>query len=346
MKKRALAKVFVVMCMVAVVALSWQTTAGAADKALIEAAKKEGKFVWYTSMPTAGAVAYLDAFKKKYPFLDVSEFFRSTSYKTYSRVNIETQAGKHIADSAHVALVSANREWKSKGWLMKYDSPAYDGYPEAIMDRGYWAPMRTFAIAMAYNKNILSGKQIPTAWWDLTDPKWKGLIGVEGADSGGQQIEWYVLRKELGEGFWQKIAANKPRIYSGSGATMNGLLRGEIKVGMYGMGFAVYRQRELEGAPIEGIWPKEGVPINIAPLAIMASAPHPNAAKLFQDWALSQEGQTEMVKLVGAYSGRSDVPSAKGNPKWGTFKALYVDDWDKFNESTEDFKKVWQSIKK
>jgi len=324
---------------------SLQAIIYAADHAVIEAAKKEGKFVWYTSMPTAGAVAFLDAFKKKYPFLDTGEFFRSTSYKTYTRINIEKGAGKHIVDCAHVAILMAYREWKKKGWLVKYDSPSYSGYPEKIMDPGYWAPMRTFAMVMAYNKSILPKEELPTAWSDLTDPKWKGRLGVEGADSGGQHIEYYVLKNTLGEDFWPKIAKNKPKMFSGSGAMMTGLLRGEIDVAIYGMGFAVYRQREIEGAPIEGIWPREGCPINIAPLGIMSKAPHPNAARLFMDWALSQEGQTEMVKLVGAYSGRADVPSAKGNPSWGSFKPLYVDDWDKFNASKDEFKELWDSIK-
>ena len=52
-----------------------------------------------------------------------------------------------------------------------------------------------------------------------------------------------------------------------------------------------------------------------------------------------------MVKLVGDYSGRSDAPSAKGNPPWGSFTPLYVDDWDKFNARKDEFKKVWDSIK-
>ena len=96
----------------------------AADQALIDGAKKEGKFVWYTSMPTDPAVAYLDAFKKKYSFLDTSEFFRSTSYKVYSRLNIEREAGKHIGDVVHIGLATAPMEWRKKGWLMKYDSSA------------------------------------------------------------------------------------------------------------------------------------------------------------------------------------------------------------------------------
>ena len=318
----------------------------AADQALIDAAKKEGKFVWYTSLPTDPAVAYLDAFKKKYPFLETGEFFRSTSYKVYSRLNIEMEAGKHIGDVVSIGLASAVLEWRKKGWLMKYDSPAYRGYPEKIMDQGYWAPLNTTAIVMAYNKSLLPADKVPRKWADLTNPKWKEAIGVEGADSGSQHVQYYALKGVLGSEFWTEIVQNKPKIFSGAGAMITGLLRGEIQIAMCSYGYMVYDFRELQKAPIEGVWPEEGVPININPLAIIDKAPHPNAAKLFLDWALSKEGKMELVRVVGAYTGRSDVPSAKGNPAWGTFKPLYVENWTEFDNTREEFKKAWQAVAK
>ena len=322
------------------------TEARAADKALIDGAKKEGKFVLYSSMPTEPAVAHLDAFRKKYPFLDTCEFFRSTSYKVYSSLNIEMEAGKHIADVVHIGLASAPIEWRKKGWLMKYDSPVYAGYPDKVIDRGYWAPMRTFAIVMAYNKSLLPASEVPKKWSDLANPKWKDQIGLEGADSGSQHLQYYALKNVLGGSFWDKITQNKPKVFSGAGAMITGLLRGEIKIAMCSYCYTVYEYREIQKAPIEGVWPEEGVPINIAPLTTIDKAPHPNAAKLFMDWSLSQEGQMEMVKIVGAYSGRPDVPSAKGNPAWGSFKPLYVENWIEFDKTQEEFKRVWQAIAK
>ena len=316
----------------------------AADAALVEAAKKEGKFVWYTSMPTNPAIKFLEAFKQKYPFLDTSEFFRSGSLKVYSRINLETAAGKHLYDVSHVAVLTAYHEWKKKGWLMKYDSPVFEGYPDEIKDPGYWAPFRTFALIMAYNTELLPSGQVPKTWSELVNSKWKGQLGVEGIDSGSQYLQYYTLRNLYGTHYWDQIAKNKPLEYDGTGAIMNGLLRGEIKLAMLQYCFGAYRYRELEKAPIQGIWPKEGVPISVAPMGINKNAPHPHAAKLFFDFALSKEGQMKMVELVGAYSGRNDVPAAKGNMPKESFKKFYVTNIDEFSAGLNDFEKVWQKV--
>lgn len=322
----------------------WVVSGHTADQALIDAAKKEGKLVWYTSMPTDPAVAFLEAFRKKYPFLDTSEFYRGGSLPVYNRINIETQAAKNIVDVSHVAILSAYSEWKNKGWLMKYDSPEYAGYPANVKDPGYWGPLRTFALIMAYNTKLLPPNEVPKKWADLTNPKWKGLLAVEGTDSGAQYQQYYALKKILGPNYWNEIAKNKPRVYDGAGATSNALLRDEIRLGMLGYCYGVYQYRELEKAPIQGVWPEEGVPIVVCPLTIHKSAPHPNAAKLFLDWALSREGQMEMVRLVGAYSGRSDVPPAKGNPALSSFKKMYVEDIDEYAAGLKSFEEVWKKV--
>jgi len=59
--------------------------------------------------------------------------------------------------------------------------------------------------------------------------------------------------------------------------------------------------------PVLGVWPKEGVPREPWTAGILKRAPHPNAAKLFMDFMLSQEGQTLYVKIMGWSSARSDV---------------------------------------
>jgi len=341
MKKSTISIIFIAICFLAT---GLYSTAFAADAALIEGAKKEGKFVWYTSMPTNPAIEFLAAFKKKYPFLDTSEFFRSGSLKVYSRINLETAAGKHLYDVSHVAVLTAYHEWKKKGWLMKYDSPVFDGYPAEIKDPGYWAPFRTFALIMAYNTELLPPDQVPKKWSELVDPKWKGQLGVEGIDSGSQYLQYYTLRNLYGTNYWGQIAKNKPLEYDGTGAIMNGLLRGEIKLAMLQYCFGAYRYRELEKAPIQGIWPVEGVPISVAPMGINKNAPHPNAAKLFFDFALSKEGQMMMVKLVGAYSGRADVPAAKGNQPKESFKKFYVMNIAEFSSGLESFARAWQKV--
>jgi iron(III) transport system substrate-binding protein len=346
MKRNILSNLLAVTCALVLLLLLFQAKALASDAALVEAAKKEGKFVLYTSLPTDAAVALLTAFKDTYPFLDTSEFFRSTSYKTYSRFNIEAEAEKHIADCVSIALWHPYPEWKEKGWLMKYDSPNYKDIPKAVQDPGYFAALRAVSMVMAYNTTILSKDDVPTTWTDLLDPKWKGQIGVEGTDSGSQHMQYYLFKNVYGEDYWDKLLNNEPRIFSGQGAMFTALLRGEIKVTMHGQGYMIYRYRELEGAPVQGVWPADCVPMYAGPVALTATAPHPNAAKLFMDWILSKEGQEAMVKNVGAYSPRADVSPATGNPPMKSFKPVFIEDWEAFGKSTDAFKKAWERIKR
>ena len=51
--------------------------AGAQD-AIVEAAKKEGRLTWYTSMNIDDSQPLLDAFMKKYPFIK-TELWRGSS---------------------------------------------------------------------------------------------------------------------------------------------------------------------------------------------------------------------------------------------------------------------------
>jgi ABC-type Fe3+ transport system substrate-binding protein len=53
---------------------------------------------------------------------------------------------------------------------------------------------------------------------------------------------------------------------------------------------------------------------------LLAGAPHPNASQLFGNWYLSRLGQSQLVKVRGAYSVRADVPPAKGNPPLADIK--------------------------
>lgn len=344
MKKLMLGHGLLIMCLLVVVGLSWPKTARAVDQALIEGAKKEGKFVWYCSWPIEQAVAVLDAFKEKYPFMDTSTYFRSNSFNVYTRLNTEMSAGQYLCDSVGLPVISMYNEWKKKGWILKYDSPVYNELPKEAADRPYWISLKITGLTPAYCTDALKGKEIPTSWGDLTDPKWKDALGVEDIDSGAQQMVYDTIRGVMGRDYWPKVGLNRPKIYPGTGAMINGLLRNEIKVAIMSYSYVVYTYREIRKAPIQGIWPKEGVPMMLSPCPVMANAPHPNAAKLFLEWGASKEAQERIVQIVGGESARKDVAPPKGNLTMSEFKQLYVGDWDKFAAETPAWQEFWKGI--
>ena len=100
----------------------------AAQDARLEAAKKEGKVVWYTSLvlPSAEKVAKL--FEAAYPGIKV-EVHRTGSQRILQRVMQELQAGIknvdviHTSDAGHFVLL------KDKKLLTKYTPAGVEGFP-------------------------------------------------------------------------------------------------------------------------------------------------------------------------------------------------------------------------
>src|SRR5690348_5567735 len=73
-------------------------SAHAADAALIEAAKKEGKAIWYTTLIVNQAIRPLkDAFEKKYPGIEL-QYTRADEAPTAAKILAEAQAGRVQAD--------------------------------------------------------------------------------------------------------------------------------------------------------------------------------------------------------------------------------------------------------
>ena len=67
------------------------------EKKLVEGAKKEGEMVWYTNSGIENATRYIQAFKKKYPFINAN-FWRSKTRQVTQRIVSEANAGKHLVD--------------------------------------------------------------------------------------------------------------------------------------------------------------------------------------------------------------------------------------------------------
>jgi iron(III) transport system substrate-binding protein len=343
MEKRVFSRGVVIAVLMGV-AFSVTIQAWAAEQTAIDAAKKEGKFVWYTSLPTEPAVDYLKAFQAKYPFINTSEFFRSPALNVLSRLETEYKAGKAICDVFHIAAIPPYLKMVRDGWLMKFDSPVYQKYPEGSAVAGYWAAFRCMAAIGGYNKEVVQPGDVPKTWKDLSNPKWRGKIGAETGGASVQAQIYYTLDKMYGKSYWDQMKANKLKVQTGAGAMTVALLRGEIEVAMCYYDYSVYEESQLKKSPIRGIWFEEGVPRIVSPQAIMKNAPHPNAAKLFQEWSLSEEGQMKMVGIIGAYSARPDIAPPKGLPALTEFKSLFVQNMEEFADFLSKFPDVWKGI--
>ncbi len=312
--------------------------------ALIQGAKKEGKIVWYTGAPEPLVVAMLKGFNNRYPFIDTSEFYSNTAARVMAKLQAETTAGKRIADVFHTGEIGTVLDLKKQGALATFVAPEQDRYPREMKEAGLWTAWRVTTLNMGYNSMKIKENEAPTSWNALTDPKYTGKIGFQDSTSGLQFLQWYTLRQKMGEDFWMKVGKNNPVVMTGNILIIESVLRGENMLAGMATSYFVWSFSEEKKTPFKGIWPKEGVPVGLQPIAVLKDAPHANAARLFVDWVLSAEGQQTMVNTVGDYSPRSDISGPTGLPKFSEISKIYPDSFEKLNQSKTEFEKEWVNL--
>src|SRR6195256_7036788 len=136
---------------------------------LIEAAKKEGKIVYYTADFTEPEQEIIKAFNKRFPFVKV-EIVRAPGGQLITRIKTEAAAGKLLADAVNHSDRGLMLEIENL--FMDYAPPnAADYLPDVLASPKFW-PQATLGWAIAYNSAIV--KNPPKSWMDLTKPEYKG----------------------------------------------------------------------------------------------------------------------------------------------------------------------------
>src|SRR5213083_3716152 len=277
-----------------------------AQDARLEAAKKEGKVVWYTSLALSSAEKVAKMFEAAYPGIKV-EVHRTGSQRILQRVMQELQANIknvdviHTSDAGHYVLL------KDKKLLMKYTPAGVDRFPTAFKDKdGYHYGLRATVNVIAYNTKSLSAADAPRTWKDLLDPKWKGkLVTAHPGYSGVISTHVLALVHLYGWDYFQQLAQNRLMITQSAADPLTVVASGERPVAVNGGDYSAY-QLKKKGSPIEIVYPKEGVPLVVSPTAIMAAAPHPSAARLFTDFTFTREIQQVMADSEGLYTGHPE----------------------------------------
>ena len=298
------------------------------------AAEHEGKVVWYHVLPSEAAAALVKAFGEVQPDIDV-EVVRSGSFAQVQRYTEEVKAGRVNADLLQHNAVDVFNQWAREGLIMEYQSPEAQHYPAEVQYPSRWVALRAFVTVIAYNPDKISK---PTSWLDLLNPDYKGRVVLADPRTAGDALAlYYVLRKLHGSEYWERMGQQGVVFQEGVVRMAEQVSTGEMWIGT-NVGYRTVDFRDVKGAPIDMVFPEEGTLVVASPLAIAADAPHPEAAKLFFDWLLSEDGQkvvTEQLKQMSVRKGAAPTP---GLPPIDTIKILAVDP-DDLNRSADDLRK-------
>ena len=144
---------------------------------LTEAAKKEGKVVWYTAVDVKVAEQLAKAFEARYPGVKV-QVERSGAERVFQRIGQEYSSNIFAVDVVDSSDAAHFVYWKREGWLQpvvpedvaKHFAPAYKD------PGGLFAAWRINLSVIAYNTQQVKPEDAPKSFADLLDPKWAGKI--------------------------------------------------------------------------------------------------------------------------------------------------------------------------
>jgi iron(III) transport system substrate-binding protein len=309
-------------------------------------AEQEGEVVYYSHDGEAGIAALLDGFRKDFPKIKTS-YVRAQTGALYAKITAERSANRFGVDVLQLSDISPAIDFQKKGGYELHVSPEHAAYKPAYQSTpaGHftWAGV-TFA-GIAYNRSKVKAEQAPKTWKDIVSPAYKDGISAKLSTSGMQHMQWYTLRRLYGADFWQEFAKQRPKGFDSRAQLFDRLAKGDDRVcalAEYG-GYTLFKEK---GAEIDFVAPPDGLPATPALIGVVNRAPHPEAAKLFVDWALSNRGQsvyqTQTILLYGSV--RTDAPPMATGKKLADFKLLFPSDWTDFQASHGAFVKEWNAL--
>ena len=304
---------------------------------LLAAARKEGKIVLYTAnfFDTEQVVA--TRFAERFPGMKI-DIVRAPTGQLITRIKTEAAANRMIAD---VIDISDRPQARAMAELFApYAPPNAADYPEEGRTTDRLWPRSGNAWTITYNSALVMDP--PKSWADLAKPEFGKLrLGQTVIGSGGGPFNRAMFeRKVLGEDYWTRQAALKPMLFPSQAPMVDAMIRGEIAIAPLVTNLAI--PLAVQGAPIKWFFAPEGVPVTVFSAGIAKTALHPNAAKLFLDWALSREGQALMVEL-GSFSAMTRAPMPPG-VDGKTVKSWYPDDAEVekiFKPWTDDWNRIY-----
>jgi iron(III) transport system substrate-binding protein len=294
--------------------------------ALIEAARKEGKLVFYTAMDLQLAERFGRTFEQRYPGIAV-RVERSGAERVFQRIDQEYRSNIRAVDVVNTADQAHCIIWKRNGWLAAY-------LPEEVAknyDKRFYDPdamdvtTRVLVSPFGYNTKLVKPEDAPKSFADLLDPKWAGkMVKAHPAYSGTIMNATFQIARDLGWEYFEKLAKQRVMQVQSATDTPKKISLGERAIMIDGAGYLVIQAKEA-GEPVDVIYPAEGTPVATSPSTVFKGAPNPNAARLFFSWLHGREGQQLLVDYARQYSPHAQTVEKPGVRKLSDIKLMRED---------------------
>jgi iron(III) transport system substrate-binding protein len=331
----------------ALMALAFAASAAhAADQALIDAAKKEGRVVWYTTQQIDPLVRpVVAAFQKKYGI--TVDYVRADSNDVAIRIVNEGKAGRMQSDVFDGTRTAA--ALKKENMAARWVPDDAKALPKEYIDPdGCWVATNLYVTTAGFNTDLVPAGTEPKTLDDLLDPRWKGKIlwSTNNSVSAAPGFIGLILTQFGQEKGMQYLHALARQNIAGAAASGRKILD-QIVAGEYAIGLEIFNHAAVlsarKGAHVKWI-PMSPAIQTFNVIGLTAGGPHPNAGKLLEDFVLSKEGQ-ELYKNAAVLTVHPDVapfdPTLR--PDGETFRVMSLTP-EQIEKHLPEWSKVFREI--
>jgi iron(III) transport system substrate-binding protein len=283
---------------------------------VVAAAEEEGALSLYAS---GGVVEpMVAAFEEAFPEIDV-ETLASPTTELSTRLDAEFQSGNVAADALYFALPSWVAQAGEAGRFAEPSGPATEGFPAEAINDGV-VSVGGDPYGVFWNTDLVTDAPDTVEWTSFVDPAYDGLVAfIEPVSPIIATLIGFQETEHPGDGYYsEQIGGMSPQITASGSANHQAVSAGEAAWTPHGI--STFSQGLIEeGAPVDFQVP-EGPVFSITYTGMaLVDAPHPNAALVFLDWLMGEEGQQVLVD-----NGQTVSYRAAGNPDFEPDGALEV----------------------
>jgi iron(III) transport system substrate-binding protein len=257
------------------------------DELYRKALTEGGTLAYYGTLAQINAEKILPAFEARFPGIKI-DHIDATGERLAARIIAEARGGKVLAD-VYEANLSAALQLHQQGLLLQALPPEAEAFP-ADMKGSFFLAMGLTSLIVAWNTNQVAPADAPRQLDDVADPKWRGKLIGEPADTEYLigLVRKYGGNEERAVETLRRIAANNPEFHRGHSELAELLLAGQAAV-CFTCYSHHYPSRMRRGAPVDYLI-DEGV-AQITATSVLKEAPHPYTAMLWQRFMHTEEGQ-------------------------------------------------------
>ena len=269
-------------------------------------AKQEGNLIVYSVWDVEHLKVITDAFMKRYPGIKAT-YWQGRNPEIVTRALTEFQGGQASFDV--VLSDNAPPVIRAAGGIMDYNTVQRD---VLYLHDPNMATVSLQVQALAYNTKKIKPTDLPKSWEEVANPKYKGLVALDdpmragplSSMLSGLKTQWKDDARF--NNFIRNLKALNVPVHKSTSAMFRLVISGEYPICMPALLHDVMEEMH-KGTPVSYI---KTVPPVVFPrqAGIYAKSPNPNAAKLFAEWLISEEGQ-RTTDSIGRETSRNDFKS-------------------------------------